>query len=419
MRALAVSLLSVFPLFSFISSFSALAQQPSLGEIVIEQETPLVINGTWTLLRPGEQETKGRNAAETLADILPGRHTLFITAPEGTATTVDVLDGATVLQSADSPQITFDVAEGARLRIRIAYTLVYAGKVGVSSTPPGIPFELIGPNSAIYSGTTPHSYNPMPIGLYTVKYHPPGCPTPPQKSNSLNKDKSLYFSVDIHCEALKEDAETEADRARFVSIDVNGKTVVFRDVPQGEWFAPHVAAIAKLGIMSGYRDASGEPTGEFGPGNPVTLGELAKLAHEVAGIDESAVYWTVRNESARGAWFETYVGSAEQRDWQVFTQSGVTMTRPATRGEMIVTMLQALDVPVQWPKGLSFRDVTRRTPYAGAIETAAKLGIVTGEADPEGKPTGKFNPQKPVNRAEMSKLLVRFIEKFRHEQAPR
>lgn len=414
LRPLLIALLFASFLSAFGRASPSRAQDASSSELTIEQKTPIQANGKWTLLKPNEEETKGSGASTTVSNLAPGRYTLFIASPDGTSTVVELFRGTTTLQKIESPQITFDIAEPGQFRIAVAYTLAAFGKVGVSSRPPGIAFELLGPNDAVYSGVTPQTFENVPVGMYTAKYHPSGCIQPPPKSNHLDKDKNLYLTIDLRCDALDTVQEEEDEmKERFVSVDVNGKTVIFRDVPQGDWYAPFVAKITKLGIMSGYKDESGEPTGEFGPSNHVTLGELAKLSHEVAGIDEKSVYWTVRNPTAVGTWFETYAGSAEQRDWQVFTQSGVDLTRAATRGEMIATMLQALDVPVHWPKGKMFRDVTRRTEHAGAIETASALGIVTGETDEGGNLTGLFHPTTPINRAEMSKLLSLFMDKFR------
>ncbi|HLD32061.1 MAG TPA: S-layer homology domain-containing protein [Candidatus Peribacteraceae bacterium] len=71
----------------------------------------------------------------------------------------------------------------------------------------------------------------------------------------------------------------------------------------------------------------------------------------------------------------------------------------------MATLLQALDVRRFWAHGDLFRDVRKTTPYASCIETAAQDGIVSGFTDAEGKPTGEFGPDRPVNRAEMSKII--------------
>jgi len=69
----------------------------------------------------------------------------------------------------------------------------------------------------------------------------------------------------------------------LLTATVSGRTVVFHDVPVSQWFAPAVYWALQSGIASGYKDAAGNLTGQFGPENPVTFAELAKLALGAAG----------------------------------------------------------------------------------------------------------------------------------------
>ena len=87
--------------------------------------------------------------------------------------------------------------------------------------------------------------------------------------------------------------------------------------------------------------------------------------------------------------------------------------RSATRGEVLVTLLQSLDIRLEWQKGDVFEDVSPRTPYAGAIETAAHDKIVSGHTDEFGVTLGTFGPIDPVNRAEMAKILSRILEIYK------
>ena len=80
---------------------------------------------------------------------------------------------------------------------------------------------------------------------------------------------------------------------------------------------------------------------------------------------------------------------------------------------MLVTLYQALDLPLQWQKGKTFSDVTTRTAYAGAIETAATKKIVEGRKDDKGNDIGTFGPTDPINRAELAKVLSKMIDTYR------
>ncbi len=172
----------------------------------------------------------------------------------------------------------------------------------------------------------------------------------------------------------------------------------------------------KKGVLSGYRNEQGELTGEFGPANSVTIAELAKIAHKIGGVNEEAfAAQNPMNPLAVNMWATPFFASAEARGWTIFSETGsfIDPARPATRGEVLVTLLQALNIPLQWQTGALFTDVSARTPYAAAVETAAKEGIVEGRKDADGKPLNLFGPTDPINRAEMAKLLVTLMTKYK------
>jgi hypothetical protein len=218
----------------------------------------------------------------------------------------------------------------------------------------------------------------------------------------------LYFTLSLQCETF----QAERDRSK----DKNVGQLVLIDVKQDDWFAQYVFAMARLGIINGYKDSAGSPTGMFGPGDAVTIAQLSKIVHSFMGIEpRKFAPELLMHKSAVGTWFQDYMGSAEEHDWRIFLDPNLDVNRPATRGEILVTFLQVLDIPLQWPKGDVFKDVTRRTPYASAIETAASIGIVEGKTDSSGKKTGFFGPMESVNRAELSKMLSALKEKYSAE----
>ena len=119
------------------------------------------------------------------------------------------------------------------------------------------------------------------------------------------------------------------------------------------------------------------------------------------------------NTKAQGAWYSPYIASAEDQGWTIYSSATVDPNRPATRGEVLVTLLQALDVPLAWQTGTVFTDVNRRTAYAGAIETASAAGLVDGRKDANGNLTNEFGPADPINRAELAKILSQMIDTYK------
>lgn len=221
----------------------------------------------------------------------------------------------------------------------------------------------------------------------------------------FHESAELFPAVEVESDSTIGDQRDERT-AEYLTIRVGAKEVVLRDVPLKEWFAPYVRSIAELQLVSGYRDADGNPTGAFGPADPVTLEQVAKVAVLAAGIDATSCRVPPANLSASGAWSAQYVGCAEQRDWAVFADPLSDLKRPATREEVVMTILQSFNREFDVDTAsLTFTDVEKTGAYAPAIAKAATDGVVSGYTDGEGNLTGAFGPKNDVTRAEFAKIV--------------
>lgn len=390
----------------------------SLTTIVVEQKSPRDVYGEWTIIRPSNTREKSSQPLRNLINVAPGMYTIIVKPPDGATAKIQLEKEGDLPETRDRPQASFSLEQGATIRLTIEYTFSRVGLVAVHSDPAGVEFDLSGPNGAAYSGVTPVSYSEMPEGQYSVQFkNINGCVTPARKSLLLSKDSRISFSVKFVCEEAERIREEQAKERSGGDTHVTvtseeGAVITFSDVPQITWFAFPVFAVARLGIMSGYKDRDGNLTGSFGPGNFVTIAELAKIAHRIASID-AATSRRPLNPKARDQWFSPYIASGEQLGWTIFIDTNIDLNRPATRGEVLVTILQALDVPLDWQKGDVFTDVTPRTPYAAAIETAARDEIVSGHTNETSEKSGTFGPIDPVNRAEMAKILSKILEIYK------
>lgn len=393
---------------------SSSSVEAGFGTVIVEQSSPNGTFGTWTLLQGSAEGTNGKGESTTLTNIPSGRYTILVTPPNGASTAVRVYEGSSQLLYLPYQQASFTLNPGQTLRITVNYQFTRLGSISVNSDPGGIPFTLSGPNDIVIEGTTPASYQSQPEGQYKVKYHPPGgCGDPPPKGDVLMSNGRVSFTMTLSCkaaDALRSRQESQPGGGKFVTVTVEGTSVTLRDVPTDAWFAVYVSAVTKAGIMSGYRDATGNPSGEFGPGNSVTVAELARIAHNASGLTEIPGVRS-SNPRAQEGWFASIVASAEERGWNLYADGTVDPTRPATRAEVLLTLLQALDVPLQWQKGNVFGDVTVKTPHAAAIETAARADVVSGKDDGTGRKI--FSPTEPVNRAELAKIVTDMQSKFR------
>lgn len=80
------------------------------------------------------------------------------------------------------------------------------------------------------------------------------------------------------------------------------------------------------------------------------------------------------------------------------------------RAELATMLVRALDLPMDTSAGPSFDDVPETGSLGWAysyIETVAANGIMTGDTDADGLPTGTFRPGDNVQRAEVATVLVR------------
>ncbi|MFH1444172.1 MAG: S-layer homology domain-containing protein [Candidatus Peregrinibacteria bacterium] len=185
----------------------------------------------------------------------------------------------------------------------------------------------------------------------------------------------------------------------YLSVSIDGQQVVFRDVPVVEWFAQYILSLVDAGVISGYRDAQGELTGEFKPGNSVTYAEIAKMAVEAAGL-MPRVGSQPNNRSARGQWSSGYIAALEEKGVSVFASSGLDVNTPAPRGAVLQIILETFGQTIVSPQGGVYSDVSADTMFAGAVETATAEGIVSGD---DGRST--FRPAAYVNRAETAKIV--------------
>jgi hypothetical protein len=161
-------------------------------------------------------------------------------------------------------------------------------------------------------------------------------------------------------------------------------------------------SLSSRGIISGFKDAAGNPSGKFGPGYLVTLAEVLKMALRSAGVDETMCRGTLKNPGATKHWARQFVLCAEERSIRVF-KNFPNLDRPALRGEVLAIIDDAFAATV--PAVPSIFNDTKGHVYERDIAYAAKRGIVSGDINAEGHATGTFRPNDRINRAEVAKMI--------------
>ncbi len=174
---------------------------------------------------------------------------------------------------------------------------------------------------------------------------------------------------------------------------------LFLDVPAEAWFFSSVEQAVDLGIVSGYKDAQGNPTGTFGPENSVTFAEALKIAIESAGYDSNL-------GQGYGHWAAKYLSIAIGERFSLTPNQNVDLDRPATRSEVASLIADAFRVQMPPYFIPAFTDVSASNRFAFDIQALQRDAILSGDTDTAGNATGRFRPESTINRAEMVKIAV-------------
>ncbi|WP_017756231.1 S-layer homology domain-containing protein [Calidifontibacillus oryziterrae] len=175
------------------------------------------------------------------------------------------------------------------------------------------------------------------------------------------------------------------------------KKVNFKDVRQ-HWALTEIEKIAALNLIRGYEDFS------FQPNKPVTQGEAVSLIVRVLEMEEGESLKSNLNPF-NGNWASNSFGIAIERGLLENTKN-INPNKPATRlfvTTLLVKLLgEKFDVELD---DITFTDIDELSDQEKSLLLfAAMNNLVTGYGD------GKFQPNKPVTRAEMAVFLNRLLD---------
>lgn len=167
-------------------------------------------------------------------------------------------------------------------------------------------------------------------------------------------DEGVYT---ISFEARNADAENNyVIPADLVVTCIKDSHLLYADVTYTDYFADAVAAVNDLGVMSGYTDVNGDPTGVFGATNSLTRGQVATILYRLANGEGFVETEPVYNEVFG---YET-----------------------------------------------GFEDCNGKAFYAQAVAWAKSVGVVEGYVD------GTFRPEQAVTRQEFATMLKNYEQLF-------
>ncbi|HVW67237.1 MAG TPA: S-layer homology domain-containing protein [Candidatus Peribacteraceae bacterium] len=189
---------------------------------------------------------------------------------------------------------------------------------------------------------------------------------------------------------------SSAEASSFLS---SSSAPFFTDVPSGAWFHASVMALQSQGVIGGYKDAHGNDLHRFGPADPVSFAELAKMI----------VLLTDKHFSigAGAHWYDGYIAQAQKSGLTEYASATFNPNAPASREAVVRTILQAYGLSVTALPQSHFVDLSAGDPYAKDILTAVALNIISGDGNGR-----TVRPTAPVNRAELAKILADVSSRF-------
>lgn len=206
---------------------------------------------------------------------------------------------------------------------------------------------------------------------------------------------------------LKNKVSNIKDRAKERKF--NQGFTPFRDTDDDQWYTNYVSSAKELGIVSGYKDANGNELGEYRPANNVTVAEILKIGLETSNRGTSDGIPSLAG--AINHWAKAYVKRAEELGLNLVNDEGIDLSRPATRGEVIRMVLEAIGVDAEIVSTTSFSDLPAGHFHAAFIEFAVENGIISGD---DGANT--VRPDEPINRAEVAKIVKKVLEYLLEQQ---
>jgi hypothetical protein len=195
-------------------------------------------------------------------------------------------------------------------------------------------------------------------------------------------------------------------------------TIPFLDTPYDKWYTESVSYFKRLGIISGYKDKDGNPTGYFHPEEEVTVAEFLKIALNAFGMGEKlhyapAVYWDkeeVNNLTSDGNdnhWALKFFKIAKFLKTRLVSEPDFNLSRVIRRKE-VAGLLKDL-VASKFPEEMvdakmnnCFTDIDVNDKYSTDICYFKQFGYLNGYED------GTYKPDAGINRAEAASIIRLF-----------
>jgi hypothetical protein len=160
-----------------------------------------------------------------------------------------------------------------------------------------------------------------------------------------------------------------------------------------------VKTVVQEGIMSGYKDANGNPTGVFAPGSSMTAGEALKILLTVRGV-------SVAPAAPGQLWTAPYLDQAQRLNLTDFLHHS-SLSSTISKGEFLhaltVAFKSELNAVIASKSKAQYTQVWNAIPSTVSNANAVRLAILAGWID---MPNGSLRASSPLSRAEAAKIIL-------------
>lgn len=233
---------------------------------------------------------------------------------------------------------------------------------------------------------------------------------------AITRGQALIIAQRLSGKAL---CDYKASLYKTYSFEADVPAGGFSDVPDDHWVVEEgwLNKVLAAGIMQGYTDVAGKQTGEFGPDDKVTRGQLATILYRYANPLSTATTSVASYEDnttpfkdcKSGQYYTAAInwayrigvltGDASTKYTTVRPDDGVTREEAAA---MLYRYAKQVS-PVEESDAITFSaapDALRVSTWARtAMSWCYSKGVMTGEST-----TGRLNPQSGATRAHIAKM---------------
>ena len=199
-------------------------------------------------------------------------------------------------------------------------------------------------------------------------------------------------------------SQSGVTKSYVITLTKGGRKAVFEDAVD-HWAENYVSEAYAMGITNGSLNSNGSLS--FNPNNNATRQEVAIFICNLMGIDASGYAKSAlpyKDAKSIASWAKDAVRAVTAMG--IFTGDGTNFNPKAniSRQEFMIVIVRAcaLDTSKATASHIaSFKDKNKIASWAKIyVQTAVAYGLVNGDT------SGKINPNAPITRAEIAKIMV-------------